>query len=97
MLRHFDLDDDDIAARAARAMAPTTHRVLPISELNRLVDTARAAESIEAAKRNREAVMQAFYNGRAQGLTIALKFRLHWWVVACVALISFSAGRLAGI
>lgn len=97
MRKLYDLDDDDIAVRAARDMAPTTHRVLPVSELNRLVDTARAAEAIDAAKRGREDVMRAFYNGRAEGLSMALKFRLHLWVCICIALVSFTAGRLAGI
>lgn len=96
MNRGYDLDDADIAVRAARAMAPSTHRVLPVSELNRLVDTARAAEAIDAAKRARTDVQNAFLNGRARGIEMALRFQLRWWVCAAIAFVSFTAGRFFG-
>lgn len=99
MKRGYDIghDDLDLSIHTAEAFLPTTHMVIARSELARLTNTAHAAGVAEQAKRTWPDIQRAFYNGRARGLEIALRFRLHWWVCAAIAFIGFTAGRLSGI
>lgn len=95
--RGYDVDHRTTESiEIAQRWLPSTHLVVPRSELLRIADVAKAAGCAEQAERAHPAIQAAYFNGRARGAEMAVRLRLHWWIAVAIAFMSFTGGRLFG-